>query len=93
MWRVDAGLVRALVTGRLGVDDTAAVKEFGDIHALFEDVVEQAPPTAREPDSVDTHIRIISVLLCKLGPEGLATRTSIARLAELRRTIAGDVQG
>src|SRR6185312_6001476 len=29
--RADAGLVRALVTGRLGGDDTAAAKEFGGI--------------------------------------------------------------
>ena len=52
----------------------------------------KAAPTARELDSVDTQLRIISVLLGKLGPERLATRTSIARLAELRCTIAGDVQ-
>jgi CHAT domain-containing protein len=91
--RADAGLVRALVTGGLGGDNTAAAKEFGDLQALFEDVVKQAAPTASELDSVDTHIRITSVMLDKLGPKRRATRTSIARLAELRRTLAGDVQG
>ena len=90
----DAGLVRALRTGRLQLDDQDGDDEVVRLQTVYQDVIREAAPTARELHGVGRHIEIIAVLLDRLSPENdPATQRTVARLTELRIKITGDVRG
>jgi hypothetical protein len=86
----NAALVRALRSGRLGQDGQAGDDEVAQLQTSFEEVVELAGPTASELDSVGKQIDITGRLLTKILPNRASTRTTVARLAELRARIADD---
>ena len=88
----DAGLVRALRTGRLGLVGQDGDDELGRLASVYQDVIREAAPTARELYGVGRHIEIIAVLLGRLSPRRPATKKTIARLTELRIKITGDVR-
>jgi pimeloyl-ACP methyl ester carboxylesterase/tetratricopeptide (TPR) repeat protein len=86
----DAALVRALRSGRLGQDGQAGDDEIAQLQSSFEEVIQLAGPTTSELDSVGKQIDITGRLLTKILPNRASTRTTVARLAELRARIAGD---
>jgi len=88
----DAGLVRALRTGRLGLVGQDGDDELDRLASVYQDVIREAAPTARELYGVGRHIEIIAVLLGRLSPRRPATKKTIARLTELRIKITGDVR-
>lgn len=86
----DAALLRALMTDGLGRNDDAGDSELRRLKADYRDAVVQAAPTVGELDSVVTQIRLIEALLTKLRQNQRATKSTVGRLAELRRSITGD---
>ena len=89
----DAALVRALRSGRLGQDGQAGDQEVVRLQNIFLEVVNDTAPTAGDLDSVCTQIDITGRLLTKILPKRASTRTTVARLAELRAMIAGEDRG
>ena len=83
-------LVRALRAGRLGQDGQAGDNEIAQIQTRFKEVIDLAAPTASQLDSVGKQIDIICRVLENISPKHASTRTTVARLAELRARIAGD---
>lgn len=95
-WRAialaDAELLRALMAARLGQDGEDADDEVVRLQTIYQEVIRETAPTARDLDSVARQIDITGKLLQKLLPDRPATTATTARLAELRRRITGDAR-
>jgi hypothetical protein len=79
--------VRALPT-LLGSDDDEA----GRVRAAYQKVIRETSPSAGELAAADKQLELAALLLAKLTPGDTAAEKTIARLAELRATIAGEVR-
>ena len=86
----NAAMVGAFRSDRLGQDGQAGDDEVVRLQTSFEEVVELAGPTASELDSVGKQIDIIGRLLKKIFPNRASTRATLARLSQLRGSIAGE---
>jgi CHAT domain-containing protein/pimeloyl-ACP methyl ester carboxylesterase len=86
----DAALVRALLSARLEADEKTGKAEVARLAEAYRDVIGRAGPTPRELDSVTRHFDDLAALIGKLRPAGAATRSIVARLAELRNTVTGN---
>ncbi len=89
----DSALVRALRSGRLGQDGQVGDDEGMKLQTVYQDVIRDAVPSARELHSVGRHIDIIAVLLGKLSPRRQTTKATMARLTELRAKLVWDARG
>ena len=89
----DAELVLALRSGRLGQDGKVGDDEVVRLHAVYQDVITKAGPTAGERDSVDTQIEKVRDLLKKLSPDLPTTVVTITRLNQLRARLGGETRG
>lgn len=88
--KADTALVRALRAGSLGRDDQTGADEVAHLKTLYQEVIRKAAPTASELTSVGRQISITARSLEKLTSTRGTTKTTVARLAELRRSIAGE---
>jgi hypothetical protein len=64
----DAELVRALRSGRLGQVGPAGDAQVVELQTVYQEVIRDAAPNARELHSVGRHIDIIGIVLDKLAP-------------------------
>ncbi len=85
----EVALLRALRAGRLGKEGQAGDDELARLKELYQDTIRKAAPTARELTSVGKQITVTGRSLEKLWPNRATTKATVARLAELRRSIAG----
>jgi CHAT domain-containing protein/pimeloyl-ACP methyl ester carboxylesterase len=85
----EVALLRALRNGRLGKEGQAGDDELARLKDLYQETIRKAAPTARELTSVGKQITVTGRSLEKLSPNRATTKATVARLAELRRSIAG----
>jgi len=83
----ESALVRALPT-LLGSDGDEAER----VRAAYQKVIRETAPSAAELAAADKQLEFAALLLAKLRPGDTAAEKTIARLAELRATIAGEVR-
>ena len=89
----DAGLVRALRSGRLGQVGQAGDDEVVELQTVYQEVIRDAAPNARELHSVGRHIDIIGMCSTSSRPGARTTKTTVARLTELRAKLVWDDRG
>jgi tetratricopeptide (TPR) repeat protein len=83
----DAQLVSALLADQLSRNDKAARTELDRLHEKYQQVINQAGPTASELNSVVEQIDSVAKLLEALAPESSVT---VTHLKKLRLRIAGE---